>query len=74
MLAVEVGQAVAGAEIVGIVAVIEEAQRALLIGGVRKGVGCAGLEAVAQALVHMNLRRVVLARCRPRGKSIDSDE
>ena len=60
MLAVEVGQAVAGAQVVGIVAVIEEAQGALLVGGVREGVRRAGLEAVAQPLVHMELRGVVL--------------
>ena len=60
MLAVEVGQPVAGAQIVRVVAVVEEAQAALLVGGVREGVRGADLEAVVEPLVDVQLRGVVL--------------
>jgi len=64
MFAVEVGQAVAGAQVGRVVAVIEETQSALLVGGVREGVRGSGLQAMAEALVHMKLRRVVLRDAR----------
>ncbi len=57
--AVEVGRAVASAQIERIVAVVEEAQSALLVECVRVGVGDADLHAVAHALVDVRLQRVV---------------
>ena len=55
MRAVEIGRAVAAAQIGRIVAVVEESQSALLIGGVGVGVGDAGLESVAEALFQVRL-------------------
>ena len=52
-------EAVAAAQVERIVAVVEEAQAALLVEGVRVGVGRAHLDAVAHALVDVRLQRVV---------------
>ena len=57
--AVEVGRAVAVAQVERIVAVVEEAEAALLVERVRVGVGGADLDAVAHALVDVRLERVV---------------
>ena len=60
MGAVEVCRAIATAQIERIVAVVEQAQPALLVQCVRLGVGGADLEAVAHALVYVYLQRVVV--------------
>ena len=57
--AVEVGRAVAAAQVERVVAVVEEAQAALLVEGMRPGVRGANLDAVAHALVDVRLQRVV---------------
>ena len=59
VLAVEVGGSVAAAKVIGIVAVVEKSQCALLIGGVREGIGHAGLEAMAEPFFHVRLQSVV---------------
>ena len=56
---VEVGGAVAVAEVEGVVAVVEEAEAALLVEGVGVGVGSADLEAVAHALFEVSVEGVV---------------
>ena len=56
MGAVEVGGSVAAAQVERIVAVVEEAQAALLVEGMRVGVGSADLDAVAHALFNVSRR------------------
>jgi len=57
--AVEVGRAVAAAQVERVVAVVEETEPALFIEGVGPGIGDAGLDAVADALFNVGLKGVV---------------
>ena len=62
--AVEVGGAVAAAQVERVVPVVEEAEAALLVEGVGPGVGCSDLNAVTDALVNVCLEGVVVVDAR----------
>lgn len=59
MCPVKVGRAISFAKVERVVAVVEETQRALFIGSVRVGIRKAEAEAVAHALFHVRLQRIV---------------
>ncbi len=59
MGAVEVGRTVRATQVERVVAVVEQTKSALFIERVRPGVGHAKLEAVAHALVHVDLQSVI---------------
>jgi len=58
--AVEAGSAVAGRRVQRVVAIVEELQAAAFVQRVRPGVGAGELQAIAHALGHADLERVVV--------------
>src|ERR1700728_2978739 len=59
VFAVKVRQAVTRTQIQRIISVVKEANRALLVGRMREGIGSAYLQAMTHALFNMGLERVV---------------
>src|SRR5579862_53159 len=59
MLAVEIREAIAGAQIEGVIAVVKQSERALFVGGVGVGIRKTDLQAVTHTLLDVSLQSVI---------------